>query len=321
MENKKVAVGAKVKKLHSQDKGFREILKNRSLYALALPAVLWTLLFCYLPMIGIIIAFENFDPLKGLFGSQLVGLQNFQFFFAGQDWLVVTFNTIWLNILWYVTGTVVSLALAIMIAELGKSWIVRLIQSIMILPNFISYPIVGLFSISFLDSGTGVIDQLLRALHMHPIDFYGQAGVWPLLLTIVNIWKGAGFGAIVYLAVITGIDRELYEAAYIDGASRVQSIFRITLPMLKTTMIILFLLTVGNLFKGNLDMIYSMVGDNSLLFKSTDVIDTYVFRSLREAGSLGMTAAVGLFQSLMGFLLVIGSNKIVKKVEEDAALF
>jgi len=321
MENKKVAVGAKVKKLRSQEKGFREILRNRSLYALALPAVLWTLLFCYLPMVGIIIAFENFDPLKGLFGSQFVGLQNFQFFFAGQDWLVVTFNTIWLNILWYVTGTVVSLALAIMIAELGKSWIVRLIQSIMILPNFISYPIVGLFSISFLDSGTGVIDQLLKALHMQPIDFYGQAGVWPLLLTIINIWKGAGFGAIVYLAVITGIDRELYEAAYIDGASRVQSIFRITLPMLKTTMIILFLLTVGNLFKGNLDMIYSMVGDNSLLFKSTDVIDTYVFRSLREAGSLGMTAAVGLFQSLMGFLLVIGSNKIVKKVEEDAALF
>ncbi|MBW4079939.1 sugar ABC transporter permease [Paenibacillus sp. S150] len=301
--------------------GPRDLLRNKYLYMLMIPAVLFSIVFAYLPLIGISIAFQDFNPLKGIFHSEWVGLSNFEFFFRGQNWIVITGHTVVFNILFIITGTVMSLTLAVMLTELGKNAAVRTMQSVMILPNFISWPIIGLFAVTFFSADTGVINKLMDFLGMQPISFYTDAGVWPPIFVIMNLWKTAGFGAIVYMAAIVGIDKELYEAARIDGASRFQSIFRITLPLLKSTISMLFLLSLGNIFGGNLEMIFSLIGDNSLLFPTTDTIDTYVFRSLRTVGSLGMTQAIALYQSVVGFIIVMVANKLAGKLDKDSALF
>ncbi|OUS78336.1 hypothetical protein B1748_02535 [Paenibacillus sp. MY03] len=286
---------------------------------MTLPALLFSLIFSYLPLAGITMAFQDFNPIKGIFGSEFIGLRNFEFFFRGRDWFTVTFNTVFLNLLFIGFGTLLSITLAIMLSELGKSLFVRGMQSIMILPNFISWPIVGLFSVAFLTADTGTLDGLMKGLGIS--DAYMESSIWPVILLFFSLWKGAGFGAIVYLAAIAGIDRGLYEAAKIDGASRLQCIFRITLPMLKSTIIMLFLLALGGIFSGTLDMVYSLVGDNSFLFPTTDTIDTYVFRALRTQGSFGMSQAVALYQSIIGFILVVLSNQLVKKFDKDSSIF
>lgn len=272
-------------------------------------------------MVGIVIAFQSFNPMKGLFGSEWIGFGNFQFFFSGSDWLRIVFNTLFLNMLFLVTGAVVSVGIAVMLSELRKGAFLKLLQSIMILPYFLSWPIIGLFSVAFLSADTGVINHFLESVGREQISFYSNASVWPPALVIVRLWQGAGFGAIVYLAAIVGIDKELYEAAKIDGASQMQCIVRITLPLLRSTVIILALLSLGNIFIGDFGMIYTFVGDNPLLYATTDVIDTYVFRSLRTSGSLGMTAAVGLFQSVLGFLMVLVSNRLVKRYDPQSSIF
>ncbi|BBH24216.1 sugar ABC transporter permease [Paenibacillus baekrokdamisoli] len=302
-------------------KGLRDLVTNRYLYALAIPAVIFSVIFAYLPMIGVLIAFQDFNPIKGIWHSEWIGMKNFVFFFRGQDWLIITSNTVLFNVMFIITGTILALTLAIMLTELGKNIGVRVMQSVMILPNFISWPIVGLFSVAFFTADTGVINHFLTSMGMNTIDFYTDDKVWPVILVLFNLWKTAGFGAIVYMAAIVGIDKEMYEAARIDGASRFQSIFRITIPMLKSTIVMLFLLSLGNIFGGNLDMIYSLVGDNTFLTSRTDTIDTYVFRALRTTGSFGMTQAIALFQSLVGFILVITANKVAGKLDKESALF
>lgn len=300
---------------------FGEMHQNFWLYMLIVPCILFAIIFKYLPMVGIVIAFQDYNPIKGMFGSEFVGLDNFKYFFRGSQWLQITFNTLYLNVLFIVTGTIASIAIAIMITELGKNWFVRLNQSVMIFPNFISYAVVAMFAQAFIGSDDGYVNQWIEVFGGTPISFYSEPGVWPLILVIIRIWKGAGYGAIVYMAAIVGIDNGVYEAARIDGASRMQTIFRITLPMLKDTVILLTLLSVGNIFYGDFGMIYTLVGDNSMLFETTDVIDTYVFRSIRTSGSMGMSAAVGLYQSLIGFFLVIGVNALAKKSSPESAIF
>lgn len=300
---------------------FGEMHQNFWLYMLIVPCILFAIIFKYLPMVGIVIAFQDYNPIKGMFGSEFVGLDNFKYFFRGSQWLQITFNTLYLNVLFIVTGTIASIAIAIMITELGKNWFVRLNQSVMIFPNFISYAVVAMFAQAFIGSDDGYVNQWIEMFGGTPISFYSEPGVWPLILVIIRIWKGAGYGAIVYMAAIVGIDNGVYEAARIDGASRMQTIFRITLPMLKDTVILLTLLSVGNIFYGDFGMIYTLVGDNSMLFETTDVIDTYVFRSIRTSGSMGMSAAVGLYQSLIGFFLVIGVNALAKKFSPESAIF
>jgi len=302
-------------------KGFVwEISHHWVLYSFTLPALLYILIFKYLPMVGVIIAFEKFDPIKGMFGSALVGLQNFRFFFRGSQWGTVTFNTFYLNALFIVSGTVFAIGVAVVMTELRKGLYVRISQSVMILPNFISWVVVAMFAVAFVGAD-GMVNHTLASLGVAQIPFYTSPGPWPSLFVIVRIWKGAGFGAVVYMAAITGIDTEIYEAATIDGASRAARIFRITIPLLKDTIILMTLLAVGGIFYGDFTMIYSFVGDNAALYKTTDVIDTYVFRALRTSGSMGMSAAVGLYQSLIGFILVVFTNTVVKRVNPESAIF
>jgi len=250
-----------------------------------------------------------------------VGFDNFKFFFRGSAWLSITINTLYLNALFIITGTVTSVILAIMITELGKGMFVKINQSLMIFPHFISFVVVAMFAQAFIGTDNGYINGLLKFLGLKPISFYMSPKIWPTVLVIIKIWKEAGYGAIIYIAAIVGIDRGIYEAARIDGASRLQAIFRITIPLLKDTVILLTILNVGKIFYGDFGMIYALVGNNSLLFSTTDIIDTYVFRSVLSSGSFGMTAAIGLYQSVIGFILVVTTNQMVRRYNPDAAIF
>lgn len=299
----------------------KEIRINKFMYTLAVPGLIFFFVFCYLPLLGILIAFEDFQPLKGILGSKFIGFKNFEFLFTSDEWLKITFNTLYLNILFLITGTVMAITIAILFSELKNVWFKRITQSLVILPNFISWAVVAMFAVPILSTDTGLFNRILTSIGLPSISFYSNSAIWPVLLVLIKIWKGAGFGSIIYLATITGIDQEMYEAAKIDGASRIQCIFKITIPILKNTIIILTLLSIGGIFYGDFGMIYSLVGDNPLLFPTTDVIDTYVFRALRRLGDMGMSSAVGLYQSVVGFIFVITTNAIAKKIDKDSAIF
>lgn len=302
---------------------FKEINKNKWLYVLLLPGLIYFTVFCYMPMIGLYIAFVDYNPLAGMYGlaSKFVGFSNFSFFFTSNDWIKVTFNTFYLNALFIITGLFTQILLAIGLNELGNKTFKKITQTFMFLPNFLSWTVVSVFSIALFSTDAGVINHILNAVGLNSINFYQDPAVWPVLLVFLRIWKGAGFGTVIYLASITSIDQEIYEAAKIDGSTRLQSIFYITIPMLKTTTVMLLILSIGSIFNGDFGMIFALIGDNPLLRSTTDVIDTFVYRALRLNNDVGMSSAVGLFQSVVGFIMVITANKIARKMSDDSSLF
>ncbi|HEY8362375.1 MAG TPA: ABC transporter permease subunit [Tissierellaceae bacterium] len=272
-------------------------------------------------MVGIVIAFQDFNPMKGIFQSEFVGWRNFSVLFDSPALGRVVFNTLYLNALFLIFDMVFSIAIALFLNEINSKYYKKLTQSIILLPHFISWTVVAMFANILLGSDTGYINIILKKLNMQPISFYSTPEVWPPLLTILYVWKNAGFDSIVYLATITSIDNEIYEAATIDGTSKIQKIWYITLPLIKNTAILLFLLGVGKIFYGNFGLIYPLVGSNSLLYPTTDIIDTYIYRALMELGDMGMSAAVGLSQSVLGFIIVIITNGIARKFNPESAIF
>lgn len=297
-----------------------DVVKNRWCYLLLLPAIVFIVVFAYIPMVGVLIAFEDFDPIAGIFKSDWVWFENFVFFFSSSDWIQVTLNTLYLNTLFIVTGTVGAIFIAIVMSELGKGLFVKVTQTFMTLPNFVSWATVALFSVAFL-GGDGIINYALSKVGADPIPFYSSPDVWPTVFVIIRIWKGTGWSAIVYMAAILGIDQNIYEAAKIDGAGKLRCIFQITIPLIKNIVILMFIMSIGNIFKGDFGMIYPFIGDNTLLYPTVDVIDTYVFRALRSFTNYGRTAAIGLYQSLMGFLLVLFANWLAKRYSPESAIF
>lgn len=316
-------VGKKVKEKKNH-MSFREVgaelRKNKLVYAMMTPSILWVLIFSYIPMIGIIIAFKNYDMSQGILGSPWSGLENFKFLFHHKDIFQITFNTIYLNVLFILTGTFTSVLLALMFVEIKNNFFKKLSQSIAILPHFVSWAIVSMFLLGFL-STSGIVNKILMSLGMDPIQFYTTPGPWRFILVIVKIWQGAGFGTVIYVATITGMDAGIYEAATIDGASRLQKITKITFPLLRPTIIMLTIMNVGGIFRGDFGMIYALVGDNSTLFPTIDVVDTFTYRALRTLGDMGMSTATSLFQSVIGLLMVLGTNALAKKLEPDSAIF
>lgn len=298
-----------------------DLKHNRFLLLMLLPGILFFLVFSYLPLVGIVIAFQDFSAAKGILGSKFVGLENFRFFLGSKDSFRVTFNTLFLNTLFILTSMIMSIVIALMLSEINNKWFKKGAQSIVILPHFISWAVIGLLAEAILASDTGFINMKLTAMGLKPIMFYKDAALWPGILTFLNVWQGAGFGSITYLAAITGIDQEIYEAAKIDGASKMQSIRYITLPLLRSTAVLLLIMSVGKIFNGNFGMIYALVGGNTLLYPTTDIIDTYVYRQLMELGDLGMSSAVGLYQSLLGFIMVNIANRITRKLSPESAIF
>jgi putative aldouronate transport system permease protein len=299
----------------------KEMVRNRQLYLLTLPAIVFFIVFSYLPLGGLVIAFQDFNFVKGILGSEFVGLKNFEFLFTSGDVFKITFNTIFLNLLFIITGTISSILLALMFSEVTNKWFAKISQGVAILPHFLSWTVVAMIATALLTTDTGFVNIMLTKLGLEPISFYTEAKYWPLILVMMKIWQAAGFSSIVYTAVIAGMDPSMYEAAKIDGATRLQQIRYITLPLLKPTIVLLTLFAVGKIFYGDFGMIYALVGDNSLLFPTTDVIDTFVYRALRQLGDMGMSTAVGLYQSIVGFFLVVISNYIAKKIDEDSGIF
>lgn len=297
-----------------------DFVKNRGRYLLLLPSLVFMIVFAYIPMVGIVIAFQNYDPVAGFFGSPWVGWDNFRFFFESGEWVQVTLNTLYLNALFIITGTLMSILIAVVMSELKNKLFTKSMQTLMTLPNFVSWATVALFSVAFFEP-EGIINKIISAFGGTPIDFYSDPDVWVGIFVIIRAWKSAGWNAIIYMAAILGIDREMYEAARIDGANKLRCIFTITLPLIKNTIVLMTIMVVGGIFRGDFGMIYPFIKDNTMLFPTTDVIDTYVYRALRSFTNYGRTAAVGLYQSVMGFALVILSNKLAKRYAPESAIF
>lgn len=298
----------------------KEIRQHAFLYALTLPGIIFFLIFSYLPMGGLVIAFQDFSMRYGIFGSKFIGFSNFKFLFQTGDIWQVTFNTLFLNTLFILATTCASVLLALLFSEVKNRKFKRITQTISILPNFVSWTVIALFVEAFISQTTGMLSKAFAAMGT-PIDFYSNASVWPALLTFLKVWQGAGYGAIVYIATIVGIDPQIYEAADIDGASRLQKIMRITLPILRPTIVLMTLFSVGRIFYGDFGMIYAIIGDNSLLFRTTDVIDTYVYRMMRMLRNYGMSAATGMYQSMLGFVFILVANGVTRKISPESSLF
>lgn len=299
----------------------RELKQNGSAYLLVVPAAIYTLIFGYFTLPYMLIAFQKFNFKTGIFNSPWVGLDNFEFFFSSPRAWEVTFNTLKLNFLFIVVGTLVAMMLAILFNELRSKLYSRLTQSTILLPHFLSWVIVSYIIYSLLSTDYGIINQLLVKLNLDPVNWYSSPQYWTGILVAAAVWKDLGMNLVIYLAAITGIDDSYYEAGRIDGASRWQLIRHITIPLMIPTVMILSLLALGKIMYGSFDMIYAIIKDNGVLYPTADVIDTYVFRSLRTIGNPAQAMAVGLYQSVVGFILVWGSNKIVKKLNPDNALF
>lgn len=298
-----------------------DVVKYRTILLMLTPAVLFFLLFAYIPMVGIILAFKQYNYAGGVFGSPWNGLDNIRFFFESGDAWRVTRNTALYNIAFIVINNLLQIFAAILLFEVGGKWFRKITQSVLFLPYFISWVVVGAIAYNLLNYDIGTVNVILKGFGMEPIDIYNTPAYWPYILVIVSAWKGLGYGTVMYLAAITSIDTEMYEAAEIDGANIFQRIMKVTIPNLYPTVIILVLLAVGNIFRGDFGMFYNMIGNNGLLFSATDVIDTFVFRSLISSNDIGMSAAAGVYQSVLGFTTIMLVNYAVRKHDKDRALF
>lgn len=300
---------------------FREIARNRYLYLLAVPGLVFLAIFAYIPMSGHLIAFKDYSVLKGIWASPWAGFDNFEFFFQSPDWARVTLNTVLLNSLFIVFGLGFAVAIALALNEVRTLAVKRVSQSVIFLPYFISWMAVSMMVYSLLNTTDGFVNRTLDALGVPDVTWYTQPQYWRFILTTVYVWKQAGYFSIIFLAAITSISPEYYEVAMIDGANRLQQIRHITLPLILPTLIILALLAIGRIFYGDFGMIYGIVGDNGALLPTTDVIDTYSYRALRQLGNFGMASSVVLYQSVMGMITIIVFNSLVKRVDPNSGLF
>lgn len=298
-----------------------DIKHNPYLCLLCTPTIIWYIIFAYCPLVYLLVAFKKYSPSLGLWGSEWVELDNFKAFFGSKSFFNVTFNTLFLNALFILASMFFSILIAIALSEISGRLFKKVTQSVVILPHFISWTVIALLCEALLKTQNGFVNNALNSLGLESINFYQNADVWPALLVFLRIWQGAGYGSIVYLAAITGFDQEMYEAARVDGATRGQCIRYLTLPLLKTTAVMLFIMNIGKIFNGDFGMIYNLVGTNSMLYRTTDVIDTYVYRMLVESTNVGQSSAVSLWQSVMGFVIVMFTNKLTKKLDPDSAMF
>ena len=291
------------------------------LYALMLLPLLQVFIFHYLPMCGIVIAFKDFKYSKGIFGSEWVGFDNFEFFFKSDTFVRILKNTLLLNFAFIILGILLAVTVAIMLYHVASRKATKLYQTVVITPNFISWVIASYMVYAFLNPQYGLINGILSSFGRDTVNWYSEPKYWPFILIICNIWKHVGMDSIMYYAALMGVDSSLFEAAEIDGANRWQVIKHIMLPSLKPIIVILTILNIGKIFRADFGLFYNVPRNIGLLYETTDVVDTYVFRAMRELGDMGMSAAVGLLQSCVGFVMVMITNAIVKKIEPENAMF
>ncbi|MBZ2199452.1 ABC transporter permease [Occultella gossypii] len=297
--------------------------KDYGLVILAAPAIVFFLVFAYGPMAGLVVAFQDFNIKDGVFGSPWAGLSNFEFFFTSGQMARILRNTLVLNALFLAATLGAGVLLALMLNEIRGTLLRRGLQSAVFIPYFVSPIVISIFLQAFLagvGGRGGIVNDALNVFSLPSVSWYTEPGPWPWILTIVKVWQLGGYFSVIFLAAITSIPEEVYEAGVIDGASRAQMAWRITLPLLKPTGAVLLLLGVGRIFYGDFGLIYAIVGDNGILFATTDVIDTYVFRALRTYGDFGTTAAIGLFQSVVGFVLVMIALGVQRRYSKESSI-
>lgn len=301
---------------------FTRDLRNNKIYLLLLlPAIVYVLIFSYTPMVGVIMAFKRYNFTQGLFDSPWVGLNNFKFLTASNKLWPLTRNTLLYNVAFIVVGMVMEVGFAVIINEMRCKWFKKIFQSFIFLPYFISWVIASAVVQTLLDYDFGLVSRTVKSLGLPMVNVYITAAPWPFLLVFFRMWKGVGYGSIVYLSAISGIDTEMYEAAEIDGANSWQKLFKITLPNLVPTMVIMFLLACGQIFRGDFGMFYQLIGNNGVLLGVGDILDLYIYRAMAGNANLGYGAAAGLYQSLLCFATILLANFIVKKVQPDYTLF
>ena len=292
------------------------------LYLMMLPALLYLLINNYIPMAGMVIAFKKLNFAKGIWASPWAGLKNFKFLFASKDAWIITRNTLLYNVAFILVNMVIGIAIAILITEVKNTKLKKLYQSAILLPFLMSMVILSYIVYALLSAENGLVNNsILPLFHMDPIQWYQKPKYWPAILIIANCWKGVGYGCLIYIASLIGIDPSFYEAARLDGASKWQEITKITLPSLVPTIITLLLLSIGRIFYSDFGLFYQVPMNSGVLVPTTNVIDTYVYRALIEQGNISMSSAAGVYQSLVGFCVVMLSNWIVRKVDKDQALF
>lgn len=292
------------------------------LYLMFAPGFVYLFINCYIPMFGIQIAFRKYNARDGIYGSPFCGLDNFKFLFQTNDAWIMTRNTLLYNLAFIILGNVLAIAIAIMLNEITGSRKKQVYQTIILIPYLISMIIVSYLAFAFLSSSNGFFNNtILKGLGLAPVDWYNTPKYWPFILVFINLWKSLGYSMILYYATICGIDYTLYEAAEIDGASRWQKITHVTLPSLKSTIIILILMSLSGIFRSDFGLFYQVTQNSGPLIKVTQTIDTYVYRGLMQTNNIGMSSAAGVYQSVVGFILVMTANGIVRKVDKDSALF
>lgn len=291
--------------------------RSLPLTIMALPALVLMILFKYMPLAGIILAFKKYNIRDGIFRSAWNGMKNFEYLFKTKDAWIITRNTLGYNLLFIVLDLVLAVTIAIVLNELHQKRTAKVFQTVFMAPYFLSWVVVSFIAYSFLSVDNGFINRTLGL----EITWYSEKAAWPVILVIFQIWKTIGYSTVMYLGSIVGISNDYYEAALMDGATKWQQIRYITLPALKGMMIVLTILAIGKIFYADFGLFYQLPRNSGPLFPVTNVIDTYVYRSLKENGNIGMAAAANLYQSLIGFVLVLSSNFIVRKIDKDSALF
>lgn len=299
--------------------------KNIGLTALAVPGFIWFVVFCYLPLVGLVIAFKDFKIYGSFFDnlvkSKWVGLDNFNFLFATNDaWMMIR-NTVGYNAIFIVLNIIIPLVLAIMLNSLYNKRMSKVYQTLMFFPYFLSWVVVNYFVFAFLSPDKGLVNNILLGMGLEKSNWYATPGIWPWLLVFVNTWKGLGYNIVIYLAAIIGIDRTYYEAAALDGASKLQQARLITIPLLRGMIAVLFLMAVGKIFNSDIGLFYNVTRDSGSLYTITQTIDTYVYRTFKTLGNISLSSAAATFQSVVGFAVILISNFVIRKIDRESALF
>ena len=304
----------------------RTLRENFIFLLMVLPGAAWLILFFYIPVFGNIVAFKDYHItgegfIARVMKSKWVGFDNFKFLFSSKDAYIITRNTVLYNLGFIFLGLIVSVGIAIIFSELRSKRVVKVLQTSMLFPYFLSWVIISFFTDAFLNVDKGLVNHILTSLGMKAINFYSELWIWPALLLFLGIWKGFGYSSVMYYATIMGIDPTFYEAATVDGASKWQRIRNITIPQLSSLITVLTILAVGNIFRADFGLFYQIPHNAGALYSVTNVIDVYVYNGLTKSGDIGMTAAAGLYQSVVGLVLVLISNIFARRIDKNAALF
>lgn len=309
------------KQLSAKKKHFIE-KDDRALYVMALPTVIFLIIFAYMPMIGLVMAFQDYNVNLGMFGSKFVGFANFKYLFTTTDAWIITRNTVCYNVVFMVVNNCLAMAMAMLLSELTARRYAKVLQTVYMLPYFLSWTVVAIVVSAFLDRDKGLVNQIIKAMGgAGKTNWYQQKALWPLLLVGINAWKGVGYGTVLYLAVISGISHDFYEAAVLDGATKLQQAWYITLPQLRMVLCISIILAMGSIFRADFGLFYSVTQDSGRIYAVTDVIDTYIYRGLTKLANVGMSTAAGMYQSVVGLIMVLIANKVVTKIDPDSAMF